>query len=326
MELEPLMSKSFRWLWVLASFLLTSSLHAEDWPSRPIRATIPFGAGSATDVVPRVVFDRLAAELGQPIVVENRVGAGGTLGTAMVAKADPDGYSILAHSSALTIAPAIFPDLAFDATRDLASVLMIGSSANVMIVPASRSWKTVQDFIADARAKPGSISFGSVGTGSAVHVSAEKFRLAAGIEATHVPYRGGAEVIADILGGRIDFYFCPLATALPLIHAGQVRALLVSTPKRVADLPDVPAPPEAGLKDADTTIWFGGFMPAKTPREIVEKFHAAGVKVLAEPSMQESLKKLGVEALPMTPAEMDDLVKRETAANLEVIKAAGIKQ
>ena len=158
-----------------------------------------------------------------------------------------------------------------------------------------------------------------------MHISAEKFRLAAGIEATHVPYRGGAEVIADILGGRIDFYFCPLATALPLIHEGQVHALLVSTPKRVADLPDVPTPAEAGLKNAESAIWFGVFMPAKTPRAIVEKFHAAGQKVLAEPAMQESLKKLGVEALPMTPAEMDDLVKRETAANLEVIKAAGIK-
>jgi len=318
--------KSIRLICILSSFLLTATARAEDWPSRLIKATIPFGAGSATDVVPRLVFDRLAAELGQPIVIENRAGAGGTLGTAMVAKADPDGYSILADSSALTIAPAIFPDLSFDATRDLASVLMIGSSANVMIVPASRPWKTVQDFIAEAKAKPGSISFGSVGIGSAVHISAEKFRLAAGIEATHVPYRGGAEVIADIIGGRVDFYFCPLATALPLIHAGQVRALLVSTPKRVADLPDVPTPLEVGLKDADSAIWFGVFMPAKTPRDIVEKFHAAGVRVLNEPTMQDSLNRLGVDPLPMTPGQMDELVLRETAANMEVIKAAGIKQ
>jgi len=320
------MHKSMRLIFILSSLFLAVAAQAESWPSRLIKATIPFGAGSAADVVPRLVFDRLAAELGQPIVIENRVGAGGTLGTAAVAKADPDGYSIVAHSSALTIAPSIFPNLAFDATKDLASVLMIGSSANVMIVPNARPWKTVQDFIADAKAKPGSISFGSVGIGSAVHISSEKFRLAAGVEATHVPYRGGSEVIADILGARIDFYFCPLATALPLIREGQVRALLVSTPKRVADLPDVPTPLEAGLKDADSEIWFGVFMPSKTPRDIVEKFHAAGVKVLAEPAMQDSLKKLGVEALPMTPAEMDDLVKRETAANMEVIKAAGIKQ
>jgi tripartite-type tricarboxylate transporter receptor subunit TctC len=320
------MRKSIRLLLVLSGIFFSVTAHAENWPSRVIKATIPFGAGSATDVVPRLVFDRLAAELGQSIVVENRPGAGGTLGTAMVAKAEPDGYSILADSSALTIAPAIFPDLTFDTTRDLSSVLMIGATANVMIVPASRPWKTVQDFIAAAKAKPGSISFGSVGIGSATHISAEKFRLAAGIEATHVPYRGGAEAIADILGGRVDFYFCPLATALPLIHAGQVRALVVSTPKRVADLPDVPTPSEAGLTNADSEIWFGILMPSKTPREIVDKFHAAGLKVLAEPAMRDSLKQLGVDALPMTPREMDDFVKRELAANREVIKAAGIQQ
>ena len=261
------MRKSFAWLCVLGSLLVAAAARAEDWPSRQIRATIPFGAGSATDVVPRVVFDRLAAELGQPIVIENRVGAGGTLGTALVVKAEPDGYSILGHSSALAIAPAIYPDLSFDPTKDLAWALMIGTNANVMIVPPSRPWKTVQDFIADAKAKPGSISFGSVGVGSAVHINAEKFRLAAGIEATHVPYRGGAEVIADIIGGRIDFYFCPIATALPLIQAGQVHALLVSTPKRVADLPDVPSPGEVGLHKAEMAIWLAVFMPAKTPRD-----------------------------------------------------------
>jgi tripartite-type tricarboxylate transporter receptor subunit TctC len=311
---------------VVATTALPLSAQADDYPSHLIRATIPFGAGSATDVVPRVVFDRLAVELGQPIVVENRVGAGGTVGTAMVVRADPDGYSILGHSSALAIAPAIYPDLSFDPTRDLASALMIGTNANVMIVPPSRPWQTVQDFIADAKAKPGSITFGSVGVGSAVHINGEKFRLAAGIEATHVPYRGGAEAIADIVAGRIDYYFCPLATALPLIQGGQVRALLVSTPKRVADLPDVPAPAEVGLPKAEMQIWLGVFVPVKTPRDIVEKIHAAGQKVLGEPEMQQRLKQLGVEPMPMTPAEMDDLVKRDTAAYKELIKAAGIKQ
>jgi tripartite-type tricarboxylate transporter receptor subunit TctC len=339
-ELERLMNKSIQWACILAGVLMSlaaaagavqadspqvNAPQAKAWPSRLIKATIPFGAGSATDVVPRLVFDRLAVELGQSIVIENRAGAGGTLGTATVVKADPDGYSILAHSSALTIAPAIFTNLSYDVTRDLSSVLMLGSAANVMIVPMSRPWKTVQDFIAAAKMKDASISFGSVGIGSAVHISAEKFRLAAGIEATHVPYRGGTEVITDILGGRIDFYFCPLATALPLIRDGQVRALLVSTPKRVVDLPEVPTPNEVGLKDADSAIWFGVFMPSKTPRDIIEKFHAAGMKVLNSPEMQRSLQQLGVEALPMTTKEMDDLVVRETAENFKVIKAAGIK-
>ena len=169
-----------------------------------IKATIPFGAGSAADVVPRLLFDRLAAELGQPIVIENRAGAGGTLGTAMVAKADPDGYSILANSSALTIAPAIFPNLSLRRHRDLASVLMIGSSANVMIVPNARPWKTIQDFIADAKAKPGSISFGSVGIGSAVHISSEKFRLAAGIRGHPRALSRRRRGDCRHLGGRID--------------------------------------------------------------------------------------------------------------------------
>ena len=318
--------KFFTAMFVVASSFAALPANAETWPSRLIRATIPFGAGSAADVVPRVVLERLSAELGQPIVVENRPGAGGTLGTALVVKADPDGYSVLAHSSALTIAPAIFPDLTFDASRDLKGVLMIGSSPNVMIVSLQRPWKTVQDFIADAKAKPGSISFGSVGVGSAVHISAEKFLLAAGIAATHVPYRGGPEVIADVIGGRVDFYICPLATALPLIQAGRVRALLVSTSKRAAELPDVPTPSEIGLKDAESVSWFGVFVPSKTPPDIIAKLHAAGVKVLADPATQASLKQLGVEPLPMTPTEIDDFLKRETAANLEVIKAAGIKQ
>ena len=311
---------------VIASLSVAAIAHAEAWPTRLIRATIPFGAGSATDVVPRLVFDRLAPEIGQPIVVENRPGAGGSVGTGMVAKAEPDGYTILAHSSALAIAPAIFPDLNYDTSRDLSGVLMIGSSANVMIVAPSRPWKTIQEFIANAKAKQGSISFGSVGIGSAVHISAEKFRIAAGIEATHVPYRGGAEVIADIIGGRVDFYFCPTATALPLNKAGQVRALLVSSAQRVADLPDVPSVSDIGLKDAESASWIGVFMPSKTPRDIVDKFHATGMKLLSEPAMQDSLKKLGVEPMPMTPEQIDDLVKREIAANMDLIKAAGIKQ
>lgn len=319
------MNKSLGVISVFSMVFTGFAAHAELWPSRMIKATIPFGAGSAADVVPRLLFDRLAIELGQPIVIENRAGAGGTVGSGQVAKADPDGYSILSNSNALTIAPAIFPNLAFDAARDLASVLMIGSTANVMIVPNARPWKTIQDFIADAKAKPGSISYGSVGIGSAVHISSEKFRLAAGFEATHVPYRGGGEVIADVLGGRIDFYFCPLATALPLIQQGQLRALVVSTAKRVVELPDVPTPVDIGLQDADSAIWFGVFVPAKTPRDIVEKLHAAGTRVLADPATQESLKKIGVEPMPMTPGEMDGLLRREIAANIELIKAAGIK-
>jgi tripartite-type tricarboxylate transporter receptor subunit TctC len=311
-------------LLISASGISVSAL-AQTWPSKLIKAYIPFGAGSATDVVPRMFFDRLATELGQPIVIENRAGAGGTVGTAAVVRSDPDGYSILAHSSAITIAPAIFTDLTYDATKDLSSALMIGYSANVMITSPSKPWKTVQEFIEAAKKKDASITFGSVGIGSAVHISAEKFRLAAGIDATHVPYRGGSEVITDILGGRIDFYFCPLATALPLIQSGQVRALLVSTPKRVSDLPDVPSPPDVGLKDADSAIWFGVFVPSKAPKEVIDKLYVTGTRVLANPDMQRDLKKLGVEPWPMKPDEMDALVAKQTVASAALVKAAGIK-
>ncbi len=311
-------------LLISASAIPVSAL-AQTWPSKLIKAYIPFGAGSATDVVPRMFFDRLATELGQPIVIENRAGAGGTVGTAAVVRSDPDGYSILAHSSAITIAPAIFTELTYDATKDLSSALMIGYSANVMITSPSKPWKTVQEFIEAAKKKDASITFGSVGIGSAVHISAEKFRLAAGIDATHVPYRGGSEVITDILGGRIDFYFCPLATALPLIQSGQVRALLVSTQKRVSDLPDVPSPSDVGLKDADSAIWFGVFVPSKAPKEVVDKIYVTGTRVLANPAMQRDLKKLGVEPWPMKPDEMDALVASQTIASAALVKAAGIK-
>ena len=314
------MKKFVRWSCAAALLLAPLAVQAETYPSKIIRATIPFGAGSATDVVPRIVFERLGVELGQSIVVENRVGGGGSVGTGAVAKAAPDGYSILAHSSAITITPAIFPNLPYDTSKDLSGVLMFGSSANIMIVPKDRPWKTVQDFLTAAKASGSQINFGSVGIGSNVHISAEKFRRAAGFEATHVPYRGGPDVIADILGGRIDFYFCPSSTALPLIREGSVRALVVSTDKRIAELPDVPSMVEAGLKDGVSATWIGMFVPAKTPPEVAGRLREASVKVLAQPEIQASLKKLGVEPMRMEPNEIDSLVAKEIAANMALLK------
>jgi tripartite-type tricarboxylate transporter receptor subunit TctC len=211
---------------------------AQSWPSKPIRAFIPFAAGSATDIVPRAVFEPLSAELGQSIIVENRGGAGGTLGMGAVVRADPDGYTILANSSAHTIAPWIVPNFPFDLTKDLSSVLMIGQNANILIVSPSKGWKTVQELVAAAKAKPGSINYGSAGVGTATHVAAEKFRVAAGFEAVHVAYKGGAEALADIVAGRIDFYYCPISTALPFIEDKRVLALAASTSARAPELPD----------------------------------------------------------------------------------------
>ena len=310
---------------VALSLGFAAAAMAQTWPAKPIRAFIPFGAGSATDVIPRTVFDALAAELGQPIVVENRGGAGGTLGVGEVVRAEPDGYTILANSSAHAIAPFIVPNFPYDVAKDLSGALMIGQNANVMLVLPSRGWKTVQEFAAAAKAKPGSMNFGSAGVGTATHICGERLRLAAGFEATHVPYKGGPDALTDLLGGRIDFLFTPISTALPHIRDGRVIALMVSTPTRASDLPDVPTPRDLGFVDAETIVWYAVFMPAKTPRDIIEKFHAAATKVLATPALQAKLKKLAVDPMPMTPAEIDKFVVKELAANEKLIKAAGVK-
>ena len=218
------------------------------WPTKPIKAFIPFGAGSATDVVPRAVFDRLATELGQPIVIENRGGAGGTLGVGAVVRAEPDGHTILANSSAHTIAPWIVPNIPYDTAKDLAGALMIGQNANVLIVSPPRAGRPSRISSPIAKANRGTVNYGSAGVGTATHMSAERFRLSAGIEAVHIPYKGGAEALTDVLGGRVDFYFCPISTALPFIRDGRVLALVVSTPTRMPDLPDVPTSLEAGYR------------------------------------------------------------------------------
>ena len=309
-----------------ALVLGTTTTMAQSWPDKPIRAYIPFGAGSATDIVPRALFDALSKELGQQIIVENRGGAGGTIGIGEVVRAQPDGYTILANSSAQTIAPWIVPNFPFNVTKDLSGVFMIGDSATVMIVPPSRKWKTINDFIATAKEKPGTINYGSAGVGTATHIAGERFRVAAGIQATHIPYKGGAEALTDIMSGRIDYYFCPISTALPMIRDGRVVPLLVSTPTRAPELPDVPTPTEAGLKNAESSSWFAVFMPAKTPRDIVAKFHDAAAKVMATPEMKARMTKLAVNPLPMTSAELDAYVVKELAENGKIIKAAGIGQ
>jgi tripartite-type tricarboxylate transporter receptor subunit TctC len=317
-------------IWIAAATLATviastAIAAAQSWPTKPLRAFIPFAAGSATDLVPRAVFEPLAVELGQPIVIENRGGAGGTIAGNAVVRADPDGHTILAGGTALTIAPWIVPNMPYDTTKDLAGALMIGQSADVLIVPPARGWQTVQDLVRAARAKPGSINYSSAGVGTGTHLNAEKFRLSAGFEAVHIPYKGGAEALADVISGRTDFYFCPISTALPFIMDGRVVALAVSTPTRASALPNVPTTLEAGYANSDLAVWYGVLMPAKTPRAIIDKFHAAGAKVLATPAMREKLRQLAVDPMPLAPAEMDKFVADEVAANGRVIKAAGIQ-
>src|SRR5262245_52621366 len=213
---------------------------AQAWPTKPIRAIVPFGAGSATDIVPRIVFDPLSALLGQPIVVENRVGGGSTVGTAAVAKADPDGYTLLATSTAHTITPAVYASLSYDAAADFAAVVAFGSVANVLVVSPAKGFKTLGDMVAAAKARPGTFNYASVGIGSASHLSVERLRLSAGFDAVHIPFRGGPEALTEVVAGRVDFYFCPINTALPFSRDGKLLALVVNSTARAAELPDVP--------------------------------------------------------------------------------------
>jgi tripartite-type tricarboxylate transporter receptor subunit TctC len=312
---------------LIASCLLSMQAAAlgQDWPARPIRVIIPFGAGSATDLVPRIVFDRLSPQLGQPIVVENRGGAGGTLGTAAVAKADPDGYTLLAHSNALSVAPAIYSNLPYDTRNDFAPVMPFGTLAAVLVMAPSKGFKTVQEMVAAAKAKPGAFNFASVGVGSGTHLSAEKLKLAAGFDAVHVPFRGGPEALTEVMAGRVDFYFCPVGTALPFIRDGRLVALVTNGATRDPELPDVPTTVEAGYKGADFPIWIGLLAPAKTPRPIVDKLNAEIVKAVATPAVKDKLAKAGVAPLIMTPDDFAARIKAEVADNLVVAKAAGIK-
>ncbi|MGD9922455.1 MAG: Bug family tripartite tricarboxylate transporter substrate binding protein [Pseudorhodoplanes sp.] len=298
---------------------------AETWPSKSIKAVVPFGAGSATDIIPRIVFEQLQGQLGQSIVVENRGGAGGTIGAAQVVKSDPDGYTWLVHSSAHTVAPALYSNLPFKAETDLVPMSMIGSVPNVLIISPSKGIKTVQDFVAFGKANPGKLNFASVGIGSAVHLSAERFRVSAGYDAVHIPFKGGAEALAEVIAGRVDYYFCPIATALPHIREGKLLALAVSSKTRAAQLPDVPTTLEAGFPDSDYTLWVGILGPSGTPEAVTEKLNGEMKKALAAPALREKLDRIGVQTMPMSPDEFGALIRTELKTYGDFVKKAGLK-
>jgi tripartite-type tricarboxylate transporter receptor subunit TctC len=305
--------------------LATMDARAQTWPTEPLRAIVPFGAGSTTDIIPRIVFEQLSAQLGQSIVVENRAGAGGTIGSGFVAKADPDGYTILAHGSALTISPALYPNLGYDPARDLAAVVPLGIMANVLVVPPAKGWKTIGDLVAAAKANPGALNFSSVGVGSATHLSAERLRRSAGVEVAHIPFKGGAEAMTEVIAGRIDFFFGPVPLVLPQIREGKLAALAVNGSKRAGALPEVPTTLEAGIANAEYPIWLGLFLPAKTPREIIDELNRETLKALQEPKVRDKLAALGVDPMVMTPSEFAAFVEKEIALNAALVKAAGLK-
>jgi tripartite-type tricarboxylate transporter receptor subunit TctC len=316
-----------RWSLILLSALslAPADVRAEDWPTRPLRAIVPVAAGSLVDIVPRIVFDQLAIQLGQTIVVENRPGAGATIGTGLAAKADPDGYTVLVNSSAHTIAPSLFANLSYDPARDFAAVAPLGVTPFVLVVPPNRGFKTAQDLVAAAKAKPGAFNFSSLGVGTASHLSAERFLLSTGLQAVHVPFKGGPEAMTGVITGRIDFYFVAIGAALPYIEDGKLSALAVNSAKRSAALPDVPTTQEAGFNNAEYPTWFGLFLPAKTPREIVDKLHRETFKALQEPKVRDKLAALGFDPMVMTPSEFDAFVAKDIAINAVLVKAVKLQ-
>ena len=307
----------------LAAPAIGGRARADNWPSRDIHAVIPFSAGSSVDIVGRSVLDPLQRALGQTIIIDNRGGAGGVIGSAQVATAAPDGYTLLVNASAHSAAPAAYPKITYDPARDFSAVASFGSIPNVTVVRPDRGFKTLRDLANAARA--GTFTYSSAGVGSATHWAAERFRIAAGFKGTHVPFRGGPEAIMEVVSGRVDFACMGMSSALPLIADGQLMPLAVSTPTRSTALPNVPTTLESGFPDSEYTFWNGLFVPAKTPREIVDRLYAEVRKVLLLPEVLAKFKPQGIEPMPLTPTEFDALIRKEVAANFALVKAAGLK-
>src|SRR3954447_15634672 len=292
---------------LVSALLLTLAgpIGDQSWPANhPILVFLPFSPGSSLDTLGRPVFEHIAKQIGQSFVFEHRPGAGDTLGMAQVAKAEADGYTLLLNSSVQTITPSTYM-LGFDVARDFAGIAPLAQFPNVLIVPLS-GFTTVSDLVAAARAQPGSLTFGSGGVGAATHLTAERFMLSAGIKAVHVPFKGAPDVLREILGERLDFYFSPLASAIPLIEGKQLRALAVTSGQRSPSMPDIPTTLEAGFPNSEYAFWIGAFAPAATPRDIVQRLHNAITKALADPDVQNGMNKLAAEPMPLTPEEFDD--------------------
>ncbi len=313
-------------LLALAGLLVGGAALAQSgYPDRPIHIIVPFTAGSGTDIIARTLGEAMSKSLKQPIVIENRPGAGGTLGAAQVAKSAPDGYTLLVHSAGHVANAAIYTSLPYDTVRDFAGVTPLASLPNVLIVAPSKGFKSVGDMVDKARASPGVFNYGSAGNGSATHMNAEIFRMSANFKAQHVPYKGTPEVLTEIAAGRLDFFFAPLSSSLAFIKDGRVQALAVGTPRRSPMLPDVPTTTEAGFAQSEYVFWVALLAPAATPRAIVERLNADALKALASQEIKDKLTVLGAEAMPMSPADFDAFLRAETARMAQVVKAAGIQ-
>jgi tripartite-type tricarboxylate transporter receptor subunit TctC len=301
----------------------TVAADAQQWPTRPIRVISPFAAGSASDTTGRVVLDQVSQNIGQPMVIEVRAGAGGTIGFAQVAKADPDGYTLVTSSSSMGTETVLHRTLPYDPVRDFVPVALFGVQPNVLVTSTQSGFKTLADLVAAAKAKPGTLTFASAGIGSSSHMAAERFRLAANIDVRHVPFRETG--ITEVMAGRIDFYFLPVAAAASALGSGKLVVLTVSSPTRMPLLPDAPSVVEAGYPDAQFRFWVGLSAPAKTPRPIVDKLHDATEKALALPALREKLAKLGVTPEPMSVEEFGKFFRDDLAATVQLAKDANIQ-
>lgn len=308
------------------SLMAASAAAAQTYPDRPIRLLVGFAAGGPADISARVLGDRFTESWGQPVVVENITGAAGNIATDRVAKAAPDGYTLLLAASATIVTnPSLYQKLPFDAGNDLMPISQVCFTPNLLVVPADLPVKSVKELVAYARAQPGKLTFGSAGVGTSQHLAGELFKTMANIDVQHVPYRGIAAVMPDILGGRLTMVFGNISAVLPLVREGKLRALAVTSPRRSASMPDLPTMIEEGFAGFDSTAWFALMAPAGTPALVIEALHREAVRVLALPDVRKRFDELGMEVVGNTPAEFAAVIKTETPQWAKVIKDAGIK-
>ena len=308
---------------LLGGFALQVS--AQSYPTKPVRLVISFTPGSSTDIIGRAVAAKLQEMWGQPVVAENRPGAGGTVGSEFVLRSDADGYTLLANSSAHAANPGIYKELRYDTLRDFANLALLGGGPNVLMVGNDAGWKTVRDLVSAAKANPGKLNFSSAGIGSGTHFNLEKFKIATGADFVHVPYKGTPEAIADTIAGRVCCYWAPLNAALPHVTGGKAVALAVSSAQRSPLLPNVPSVAEQGYPGFDYTLWVGLWGPAKMPPDIAAKINKDVNAALAAPDLRERLTKLGTVPGNLTIPQFTDFVKREVEDTRKILQAAGIK-
>ena len=312
---------------LLATLSVAFALHAygqDAWPTRPVRMILPFPPGGGTDILGRLIAERLSAGIGQPVVTENRGGAGGNVGAEAAARSAPDGYTIVLVAPSLAISPTLYSKINYDPVKDFAPISLVATVPNVMVTQPSLPGQ-LQEFIAFVKAKPGALNFGSGGAGTSNHLAGELFNIVTGARLVHVPYKGVNLAMQDVLAGNVHLVFIGIPAAAPHIKAAKLRALAVVAPQRSSALPDVPTVAEAGLKDFEVTTWYGILAPAGTPQPVVKRLNAELVKIMHAPEMKEKLTATGTEPLTSTSEEFAAYIKREIAKWGDVIRKAGVK-